>query len=214
MKNLVLFAEEREKKSGKSKAKSLRALGLTPGIVYDEGSSILVQVPTKDLLNIIKKDGHSAIFDLSYAGKEDQVFIKELQKDPVTYEILHIDLQPIAANETMKVNVPIHVEGQHQVESLGGIVQRQLREIEVEAFPRNIPKFLEIDVSDLEIGDNILVEDLQVGEGVEVLTSPQDVVLIITEPSMEEEEEVEEIEEEGDSEETEIIEDQEAEEKE
>lgn len=214
MKNLVLFADERENKSGKSKAKSLRALGLTPGIVYDEGSSILVQVPTKDLLNIIKKDGHSAIFDLSYAGKENQVFIKELQKDPVTYEILHIDLQPIAANETMKVNVPIHVEGQHKVETLGGIVQRQLREIEVEAFPRNIPKVLEIDVSDLEIGDNILVEDLQVGEGVEVLTSPQDVVLIITEPSMEEEEEVEEIEEEGDSEETEIIEDQEAEEKE
>lgn len=206
MENLILVAEEREKESSKGKVKSLRGLGLTPGIVYDKGNSILIQVPTKDLINIIKKDGQSAIFDLSYNGKEDQVFIKELQKDPVTYEILHIDLQPIAMNETMKVNVPIHIEGQRKVESMGGIIQRQLREIEIEAFPRNIPKVIEVDVSDLNIGDHLLVEDLQIAGEITVLSNPQEVILLISEPSMEEVEEVDEVDEVDETEKDETVE--------
>src|SRR5690554_1863655 len=194
MENVVLLAERRGEKAGKSRAKALRGLGLTPGIVYHEGSSILIQVSTKDLLNIIKKYGQSAIFDLSYNGKTNQVFIKEIQKDPVTQEILHFDLQPIAMNETMKVSIPIVIEGQHIVEGKGGIVQNQLREIEIEALPRDIPKVIEIDISNLNIGDHLLVEDIETAKEINVLSSPHEVVLLISEPSKqdEEEEEVEE----------------------
>ncbi len=185
VKNVVLLAEER---TGKIKPNVLRSSGLTPGVMYHEGNSISIQIVTKDLLNIIKKEGQSAIFDLSYKDKKNQVFIKELQKDPITQELLHVDLQPIAMDETMKVSVPINIEGQHQVESKGGIIQRQIREIEIEAFPRDIPKSIDVDISNLNIGENLLVGDLQVANEITVLSNPEEVILIISEPSMEAEE--------------------------
>lgn len=185
MKNVVLSAEER---TGKIKPNVLRSSGLTPGVVYHEGSSVSIKVSTKELTNIIKKEGQSAIFDLSYEGKENQVFIKELQRDPVTQELLHVDLQPIAMNETMKVSVPIIIEGQHEIESRGGIIQRQLREIEIEAFPRDIPKSIEVDISSLNVGENILVGDINVADEINVLSNPDEVILIISEPSLEVEE--------------------------
>jgi large subunit ribosomal protein L25 len=187
--NVVLIAEDRVEKAGKSRAKALRGLGLTPGVVYHDGSSILIQVYTKDLINIIKKEGQSAIFDLSYNGKSNQVFIKEIQKDPVTHELLHIDLQPIAMNETMKVNIPINIVGQHTVEGKGGIIQRQLHEIEIEAHPGDIPKVIELDISNLNIGDHMIVEDIQLKEGINVLSNPQEIILLISEPSIQNEEE-------------------------
>ncbi len=91
-------------------------------------------------------------------------------------------------NETMKVSVPIIIEGQHEVESRGGIIQRQLREIEIEAFPRDIPKSIEVDISSLNVGENILVGDINVADEISVLSNPDEVILIISEPSLEVEE--------------------------
>ena len=87
----------------------------------------------------------------------------------------------------MKVSVPINIEGQHQVESKGGIIQRQIREIEIEAFS-DIPKSIDVDISNLNIGENLLVGDLQVANEITVLSNPEEVILIISEPSMEAEE--------------------------
>ena len=193
VKKVTLIAEKRLHQIGKGKARTIRISGETPGVLYvEQGDSIPIKVPTKDFISLIKKHGQNAIFYLTMDGSERQVFIKEIQRDPVKNDPIHFDLQTISMNETIRLNVPIQIEGLELVEGRGGIVQRQLQEIEVEAFPNKIPKTVKVDISNLDSGDSVHVGDLEPIEGVNFLSSPYELILTIAEPRLEDDQKIKE----------------------
>lgn len=196
MKDNVLQAEVRDSKGGKENVRQLRRLGFTPGVLYQDGESIPVKVPTKDLRNFTKRYGENAILKLSLEKEKKNVFIKELQRDIVKQNIIHCDFQPVYMDEVMQVPVPIHLSGEQSVESKGGVIQRQLTEVEVEALPQDIPQFIEIDISNLDVGDSMKVSDIEHSSSIKILSNSDENIFSITMPKSEEEiEETEETEE-------------------
>ncbi|WP_213818463.1 50S ribosomal protein L25 [Garciella nitratireducens] len=184
---MVLQVERRDVQIGKNQTKKLRRLGMIPGNLYQEGESIPIKVNTKNLNDIIKKYGESGIFEFFFEKKRATSLIKEIQRDPVNQEIIHFDLQPISRKQKIKMSIPIQLEGQGIIESKGGVIQRQLNDIEVEAYPDQIPQSIQVDLSQLDVGDNLYVKDIKVSNEIEILSNPEEIILSIAEPATQEE---------------------------
>jgi ribosomal protein L25, Ctc-form len=189
MEEINLLAQAR-KEVGRSKVKSLRTKGAIPGVVYGEGKkSQAISVDKKTFLRILKSQkGENVIINLSIAAdekksKEIPVLIKELQHDPVSDELIHIDFNQISLTKEIKVKVPIVAKGEPVgVKQDGGSLAHLLWDLEVECLPTEIPAHIEVDVSNLLIGDAIHVKDLIVPKKVKVLHEPDLVVLSVAPP--------------------------------
>ena len=177
MEKVTLSVEKRER-LGKGGARSLRGGGGIPAIVYRGGNSTAVQLSRKELaLFISKTAGEQVIVDLQFPEGTKQAILKDYQVDPATGGLLHADFQEISATEAIKVTVHVVIKG----EAIGvkrdkGILQHGLREIEVECLPDKIPGHFDVDVSNLLIGHSLHVRDLQIAEGIRVLTDPDEVL--------------------------------------
>ena len=201
MSNLVVEAEPRTE-LGKNANRRLRASGLIPGVIYGRSTeSISVSVNPKKIFSIIHSDtGQNTIFKLELNSKKLNVLIRDLQVDPVRGHLLHADFQTIAMDETRVFEVPLDPQGEAEGVKEGGILDIVVREIEVECLPTDVPDQIQIDVSDLEIGDALRVSDLTFeSDKVSILSSPELVLLTVTPPKVEIEEEVVEGEEEGET---------------
>lgn len=195
---LKLKAEKRSE-TGKGPARRIREVGEVPGVLYGLGSEPNpVKVKKEDIFNIIQgESGRNVLIDLTVVdGKEKEnhlVIIKEIQKHPFKEKLLHVDFLKVARDEKITAKVPIVITGEDESVGLkaGGTLQHTLWELEVECLPAEIPDSYTADVRDLEIGDNLKVEDLSDKPGVDVQTDPQDTVLTILAPRLEEEEEEE-----------------------
>ena len=201
---------------GKSQMRRLRRTGRIPGIVYGAGEEPLpVSVDhqeTAHLLQVITVE--NTVVDLSITGsvnKSRQILIREVQRHPYRPEIRHLDFFCLAKDRSVHVEVPIVLHGTSiGVRNQGGIVQHVLRELEILVLPSEIPEQVVVDITDLEIGDSIHVEDLDVGD-FEVLTDPKNSVVsvipptVIKEPTVELEAEEEELVEGEEPEEPEVI---------
>src|SRR5258705_8005895 len=177
---------------GKGVARKLRAVGRIPGVYYGRGEeSISLTVALKDLESVIESaDGSNVIVDLKLSGtaaKDRKALIREIQRHPVAGLILHLDLQHISLTERIKVEVPIVLVGTPiGVKDGGGILEHLLREVEVECLPTDIPSKLEVDVSNLAIGDSLHVSDLKV-ERAEILTEADRAIAAVVPPTILEE---------------------------
>jgi len=201
MSNLVVEAEPRTE-LGKNANRRLRASGLIPGVIYGRSTeSISVSVNPKKIFSIIHSDtGQNTIFKLELNSKKLNVLIRDLQVDPVRGHLLHADFQTIAMDETRVFEVPLDPQGEAEGVKEGGILDIVVREIEVECLPTDVPDQIQIDVSALEIGDALRVSDLTFeSDKVSILSSPELVLLTVTPPKVEIEEEVVEGEEEGET---------------
>ena len=201
---------------GKNEMRRLRRTGRIPGIVYGAGEeSLPVSVDhqeTAHLLQVITVE--NTVIDLSITGsvnKSHQILIREVQRHPYRPEIRHLDFFCLAKGRSVHVEVPIVLHGTSiGVRNQGGIVQHVLRELEILVLPSEIPEQVVVDITDLEIGDSIHVEDLDVGD-FEVLTDPKNSVVsvipptVIKEPTVELEAEEEELVEGEEPEEPEVI---------
>ncbi|MBI5212169.1 MAG: 50S ribosomal protein L25 [Nitrospirae bacterium] len=180
MERVTLNVEKREK-SGKGGARSLRRSGIIPAIVYKGGNSLPVQLSGKELSKFISKTaGEQVIVNLQFSDDTKQAIVKDYQKDPVVGDLLHVDFQEISATETLKVMVHVAIKG----EALGvkrdkGILQHGLREIEIECLPDKIPGHVDVDVTNLIIGQSIHVSDLKLGEGIRILTDSHEVLATV-----------------------------------
>ncbi len=177
MERVTLNVEKREK-SGKGGARSLRRSGIIPAILYKGGNSMPVQLSGKELSQFISKTaGEQVIVNLQFSEDTKQAIVKDYQKDPAIGNLLHVDFQEISATEAMRVSVHVVIKG----EALGvkrdkGILQHGLREIEIECLPDKIPGHVDVDVTNLIIGQSIHVSDLKLGEGIRILTDSHDVL--------------------------------------
>jgi large subunit ribosomal protein L25 len=154
---------------GSRPAGRLRADGKVPGVVYGLGADpVSVQVSWPELRKALTTEaGLNALITLSYEGRSDLTIVKDLQRDPVRREVLHIDFLRVDPDVAVEVEVPIVVIGEaKEVENAKGIAEQQLTSLTVKCKPNAIPGHFEVDITDLTIGSAITVADLQLPEGV------------------------------------------------
>ncbi|MDI6600557.1 MAG: 50S ribosomal protein L25 [Thermoanaerobacteraceae bacterium] len=168
------------RKPGKNYNLNLRREGKIPAVLYGKNvSSTPICVSEKDATNILARHGGSSICNLIINGSTFSAIIKEIQRDPVSGEILHMDFQQVSFNEKIEKDVPIVVTGEGLVESKGGIIQHQLRELLLVGYPQNLPEEINVDVSNLKIGDTLFVRDIRLPEGIETKEDPDEVILSV-----------------------------------
>jgi large subunit ribosomal protein L25 len=197
MSEMTIEVQSRDEEVGSGAARRLRRAGMIPAVVYGgDRDSKAITVPRRALIELLKKGGReNAVFLLKLAGSDKQrnCMVKELEVDPISREILHVDFLRI--DMTAKVEVSVHVEllGEPQgVRNEGGILDHVNREVEISCLPGDIPRQLEVDVSELHIGDHVTAGDLTLPDGVELLTEPDRVLASVVAPRLPEEPEEEE----------------------
>jgi len=150
--------------TGKGVARKARAAGLVPGVLYGPGEApVAIQVSLPEFMRIYHGGhGENVLVDLSVdAGKPKKVLFREVQLDPLTEKVVHVDFYHVSLTKVIRVHVPIHLEGLPSGVKLGGgILQHVLREVEVECLPTDIPESIVVDVSALEVHDAVHVSDL------------------------------------------------------
>ena len=188
MERMSISVEKREE-VGKGAARSLRRNNMIPAVIYRAGDSLPVQFSKKDLSRFINATaGEQIMVNLQFGdGSSRFALMKDYQTDPVDGELLHADFFEVSLTEEVEVTVHITLVGEPiGVRRDGGILQYLLREIEVECLPDKIPGHVEVDVSNLEIGQSIRVGDLKLGEGITVLNDPDEVIINIVATAVEE----------------------------
>jgi large subunit ribosomal protein L25 len=188
MERMSINVEKREE-VGKGAARSLRRKNMIPAVLYRAGDSLPVQFSKKDLSRFINATaGEQIMVNLQFGdGSGRLALMKDYQTDPANGELLHADFFEVSLTEEVEVTVPIALVGDPiGVKKDGGILQYLLREIEVECLPDKIPGHIAVDISNLEIGQSIRVGDLRLGEGIKVLSDPDEVIINIVAPVVEE----------------------------
>jgi large subunit ribosomal protein L25 len=151
--------------SGKGAARKARAAGNIPAILYGPGEeAVPLEISQPDFMKIYHGGhGENVLVDLSVdAGQPRKVLFREVQRDPVTERVMHVDFYHVSLTKPIRVHVPVHLEGTPVgVKDAGGILQHIMREVEVECLPTEIPSFLVVDVSGLEIHQAVHVRDLE-----------------------------------------------------
>lgn len=201
MKQLELTATLRSA-VGNGPARQLRMQGKMPAVLYGPKTEpVMLTVDIKELETSLKEGTIAqSIFNLSVEGgkkKNTAVMIRELQRHPVSGNFLHADFYEIDMKRKILVMVPITTTGKSEGVEMGGVLQIVRREIEVFCLPTEIPEFIEIDITELNIGDSVHVEDIAATEGYEIPSDTNFTVLTVVSPKIEEEPEEEVEEEEG-----------------
>ncbi len=190
---------ERREQTGKGAARTYRRGGRVPGILYGHGEeSVAVSVDARELSRLLQTISvENTIVDLEIGdGASYKVLIRELQRHPYRNEMIHVDFFHVAMDEKIYVEIPIALLGTPVgVKNKGGVVDHQLRELEVYCLPGSIPEKVEVDIANLDIGDAIHVSDLDIPD-VEIETDPERSVVTVLAPTVIEEPEVEVVEEE------------------
>ncbi len=190
MKTVPLKASQRSA-VGKQEVKKIRAQKRIPAVVYGHGiKATSIDMSVDDFLRAIHtKAGENVVIQLAVSGSksfEKTVVIKEIQLDPVTDSIKHVDFNAISLTEKIKVKVPLHVKGEAPGVKEGGILDVVHHEIEVECLPTEIPERLGADISALKIGEAIHVREIVFPSGVQPQLEPDEVVVAIHAPKAEE----------------------------
>ncbi|MDY6904909.1 MAG: 50S ribosomal protein L25 [Thermodesulfobacteriota bacterium] len=177
-------------------AKALRRQGLMPAVVYGyhkETQSLTVNLKEwRNLLNDISSQSLISLVIDGDTAQQKTVMIKDLQRHPVSQKFVHADFYEVDMKKEIVVSIPVHTSGTSKGEEEGGTLQIIRRELDVRCLPANIPESIEIDVSNLEIGDAIHVEELETEEGVELVYDINFTVISVAAPTLEEEPEEEE----------------------
>ena len=183
MVDINLEAENRNER-GRHARNVLARQGRIPAVVYGkETGNMSIAVDSKEIQKIVRNFGTGKIIDLRLKGADSggmKVLLKDIQYDPVRKELAHVDFQSIKMTEKIKTGVPIKFVGQPVGVQRGGTLQKQLRALEIECLPTAIPDVITADVSDLDIGESIHVDDLTLPEGVQVVNDPAAVVAAVT----------------------------------
>jgi len=160
MAELNLRAEKREL-STQSALKQIRKNGQIPGIYYtNESGTLPINVEARDLNKFIyTKETHIALLEVE--GQEAvRAIVKEVQFDPLSDKIIHFDVMGMTKGQTLQLEIPVSLEGQAIGVRAGGVLQQFLYKVNIECLPKNIPDQITLDISELGIGDSILVRDL------------------------------------------------------
>ncbi|MDP3954305.1 MAG: 50S ribosomal protein L25 [bacterium] len=172
-----------------SKVKNLRKEGLIPGVVYGRGlESLNIQVPVRDFEKVYAEAGESTLVYVKLGDEELPTIIHDVSLDPVSDKIIHADFYKVRLDEKIKTHIPVVLVGvAPAVKNLGAILVTNINELEVEAFPQDLPHEITVDVSKLEnFDDHVSVKDLPISDKVHIEAKPDDIVVLAQEPAEEE----------------------------
>src|SRR6266550_3733737 len=190
MAELTLEVSRREE-SGKGPARRLRTSGKVPAVVYGgHRESVPIVVDRKAVTDLIQKSEHGvrSIFLLKMSGSDQQrhAMIKDIQIDPISRKMMHIDFIRILMDEVVRTTVPVHINGTPIGVKEGGLLDFQVRDVHVECLPNAIPDKIDIDISNLGMHQYFRVSDLQPPQGVKILDDSDRVVVGVTHARAEE----------------------------
>jgi large subunit ribosomal protein L25 len=178
------------------KTKALKNQGKIPAVVYGPGEkNVSVEVEEKEFKKVLRQAGESSLVELNIDKAKKPVLIQEIQRDPVSDSIIHIDFYQANLKEEVQVAVPLVFEGTAPAEKdLGGTLNKNMLELEVKALPLNLPHEIKVNVEGLKtFEDHILVKDLVLPAGVTAAKSPDEIVAAVLPPQKVEEELAKEI---------------------
>jgi large subunit ribosomal protein L25 len=175
--------------TGRSTARKMRREGQAPAVLYGPGieKSLPLSINMKELERVLHLSaGANVIVTLDINGKEKKVaMFKEVVRHPVTNAIEHVDLIHVVYGTLITVEVPLHITGKAKGQVLGGIVQHGVRKMTVECMPRAIPDSLDVDITELSIGDALHLKDIPLPKGVRLTDDPEATVVSIVAPAAE-----------------------------
>ena len=171
--NFVLNAEPRGEQ-GKGASRRLRREGKVPAILYGAGKEpTSICVDHNELIKQLEHEAfYSHILTVKIGSAVEKAVLRDLQRHPSRPVVLHMDLQRVAENEKLRVHVPLHFTNEANcvgVKIGGGVISHHLVEVEVQCLPKDLPEFIEVDVSNLNVGDAIHLSQLALPAGVEVV---------------------------------------------
>jgi len=183
------LAVEKRESTGTAATKSLRRNGKIPAnYYYKETDNINLILDSKDLYHAMHSGHH--VFEVELGGDTQYVMIKEIQYHPVNESVLHVDLLRVRRDVKMTISVPIHLEGEAVGVSEGGVLSQILTSLDIECLPTDVPEFISLDVSELDMNSSLSVADITVSSNISIISDEQ-VVATIAPPKEEEEPEVE-----------------------
>src|ERR671937_1837403 len=181
-----LQVSERDRR-GSADARRLRRQGLIPGVLYGKGKhSYAICVPERELRRVLTGSGGvHAILCVGVEGTKatHPSILKDFQQDPVRGKLVHVDLQEVPLDEPIQATVVVQLVGEAQGTKEGGVLSQVNREVNVEALPMEVPEHLELEVSEMVIGDTLRVADLSAPDGVTLLDDPETVLATVTMPT-------------------------------
>jgi large subunit ribosomal protein L25 len=182
---IVSFTASPRDAVGKGAARTLRSKGEIPAVIYGHGrESQALSLNARDLDKMLGNiQAESTVIEVTVGSTTSKTLIREIQRHPIRRQILHVDFQQLVAGEKVTVSIPIVLNGIAEgVRLEGGVLDQTLRELEIEVDPSNIPHHVELDVTNMVIGDSLHVSDIKVPEGVEVVDDPETSVAVLAAP--------------------------------
>ena len=179
----------RRQSTGSAASRRARRDGRTVATVYgSESEALSVELDAREVEHALRQLGYNGVFELAVEGEPEpiQVMFGVVSRDPIRSTILNLELRALVAGQTVRVSVPVILEGADNVTD--GVVLATLQSVDIEAEPMNIPNAFVVDVSAFAIGDTRNVSDLELPEGVTLLTDPDETIVSVVAPTVEEEE--------------------------
>ncbi len=173
---------------GKTGSNQVRKEGKIPAVIYGKGEEsiplIIDPVELKESLDTTS--GRNTLLDIEIESDGKKInrlsLLKDIQIDYLTQKPIHLDFQVINTQEKIAVNIPIKLTGRAQGIKEGGILEQNIRDINIECLPENIPDFIEFDISELQLGGVVHIRDIELPEGIETLVSPDSLVASVQTP--------------------------------
>lgn len=159
--------------AGKGASRRLRRMGMVPGILYGgHRDPMMIAVNHNELIQHLEQEAfYSHILNLTCDGAGERVVLKNLQRHPAKPFVTHVDFQRISENEKLRMQVPLHFTNEKASPGLlaGGIASHSLKEVEITCLPKDLPEYIEVDLTGLEIWETVHVKDLKLPGGVELV---------------------------------------------
>jgi large subunit ribosomal protein L25 len=194
MGKVVLSAKNRQE-AGSAASRRIRRSGRIPAVLYGRtGKSIPLDLDALEFVRGTKNISESTIVKVEVDGKSYDAFVKDAQRNIIDGNLLHVDFYEVESGVVLRAKVSLHISGNPIGVREGGILEKPLHEIEVECLPKDLPERIEVDVSSLNVNQSLHVRDIPLGEGVRLVSAPDQVVAlvkfakaeVVAEPSAEE----------------------------
>jgi large subunit ribosomal protein L25 len=184
--NVDLQGKER-KERGKNAARRLRASGMIPAVLYGDGGeaggSTALAVPDRVVDYTLQHLGDNALYDIDLGAGGSTARIVDVQRNPVSGRLIHVDFAPVNMRERIEVTVPLHIVGEAPGAEEGGVLQQVAYEVQIETLPGDIPQELTLDVSSLGMNENLTLADLNLPDGIILISDPEPVPATVTAPT-------------------------------
>jgi large subunit ribosomal protein L25 len=177
---------ERRDGTGKGVARKIRATGHVPGVVYGRGADpLLISVDARDLFHTLHTDaGMNVLVELGVDGDRVLAMPREVQRDHLRGQFKHIDFIRIARDEKITVDVPVHITGESHGVKEGGVIEHHLWNVQLEAFPQDVPTSIEADITALGLNEGFKVSQLSLPPDVTLLTDPDETIVSVVPPQI------------------------------